>query len=202
MKWRVTKHARVLKNKKRLVFFSAYLFGFLLFFFDSSSHYVSLTSWHLLLFWGVMCVPEFFGDQWTEYNIGHVQNSGFRRKQLVLLNVFDLILLFLWRFLICFIFFFYPYPYLFFLKLWFTFFLWYKCSILDFWRPKNAHSFSLHISLDFCFLSILHFIVFLQHLRIYYFFLFYVCSWIFWWSMKCLFIFFLYFNPDFVDAIF
>jgi len=55
LKWRVTKHVRVLKNKKLSVFFSAYLFGFLLFFLDSSSHYVSLTSWHLLFFWG-LCV--------------------------------------------------------------------------------------------------------------------------------------------------
>ena len=33
--------------------------------------------------------------------------------------------------------------------------------IQDFWRPKNSHSFSLHISLNFCFLSILHLTVFL-----------------------------------------
>jgi len=170
-----------------------------------------------------MCVPTFFVDQWTEYNLGHSQISGFRRKPLIMLNVFYLILLFLRRFLIFFMFFFYLYPYLFFLKLWFIFFcltvfiqdfwrpkngqcfrrkqlillnvfdllllflrrfliysifffyfypyiflkLWFtffyglNVFIQDFWRPKNGHSFSLHISLDFCFLSILHLTVFL-----------------------------------------
>jgi len=116
------KTCKILKNKKRSVFFSAYLFGFLFFFFR---FFITLCFSNILassIFLGVMCVPEFFGDQWTEYNISHGQISGFQRKQLILLNVFDLILLFLRRFLIFFIFFFYLYPYLFFLKLWFTFF--------------------------------------------------------------------------------
>jgi len=78
-------------------------------------------------FFGVMCVPAFFGDQWTLYNLGHSQIWGFRMKPLIMLNVFYLILLFLRRFLIFFMFFFYLYPYLFFLKLWFTFFLRLKC---------------------------------------------------------------------------
>jgi len=64
LKWRVPKHARVLKTKKQYAFFSADLFGFFLFF-DFSSHYVSLTSSHLLFFC-FMCVFEFFGDQWSD----------------------------------------------------------------------------------------------------------------------------------------
>jgi len=131
------------------------------------------------IFLGVMCVPEFFGDQWTKYNIGHDQISGFRRKQLIMLNIFDLILLFLRRFLICFMFFFYLYPYLFFLKLWFTFFLLFKCFYSRLLKTKkwsfflsaylfgfllfidsSSHYVSLtssHLLFFFCFMSVLEF---------------------------------------------
>jgi len=149
------KTCKSLKEQKTVSLFlciSLWIFAFFFRFFISLCFSNILAS---SIFLGVMCVPEFFGDQWIEYNIGHVQISGFRRKQLILLNVVDLILLFLRRFLICFIFFFYLYPYLFFLKLWFIFFC-LTVFIQDFWRPKNGHSFSLHISLDFCFLTILH----------------------------------------------
>jgi len=168
----------VLKNKKRSVFFSAYLFGFLLFFL----FFITLCFSNILassIFLGVMCVPEFFGYQWTEYNIGHGQISGFRRKQLIFLNFFDLILLFLRRFLIYFIFFFYLYPYLFFFMLWFTFFLWFKCFYSRLLKTKiwsfffSAHLFGFLVFADssshcvsltsshqlffFCFMSVLEF---------------------------------------------
>ena len=115
-----------LKEQKTVSLFLCISLWIFAFFF--SILHLTLFLWHLGIFYflGVMCVPEFFGDQWTKYNIGHGQISDFRRKQLILLNVFDLILLFLRRFLIYFIFFFYLYPYLFFFMLWFTFFLWFN----------------------------------------------------------------------------
>jgi len=57
LKWRVPKHAKVLKTKKWSIFFSVDLFGFVLFF-DSSSHCVSLTSPHLLFF--LLCLFMIF----------------------------------------------------------------------------------------------------------------------------------------------
>jgi len=54
LKWRVSKHARVLKTKNRSFIFFADLFKFLLFV-DSSSHCVSLTSSHMLFFF-VLCL--------------------------------------------------------------------------------------------------------------------------------------------------
>jgi len=147
-----------MKSLKEQKTASVWIFAFSFWFFISLCLSNILASSIFLVF---VCVPEFFGDQWTEYNIGHGQILSFRRKQLIMLNIFYLILLFLRRFLICFMFFFYLYPYLFFLKLWFTFFCGLNVFIQDFWWPKNGHSFSLHISLDFCFLSILHLTMFL-----------------------------------------
>jgi len=54
LKWRVSKHARVLKTKNRSFIFSADLFKFLLFV-DPSSHCVSLTSSHMLFFLFYVC---------------------------------------------------------------------------------------------------------------------------------------------------
>ena len=66
LKWRVSKHARVLKTKNRSFFFSADLFEFLLFV-DSSSHCASLTSSHMLFFL-FMCVLDLFCHQSTDFS--------------------------------------------------------------------------------------------------------------------------------------
>jgi len=155
------KTCKSLKEHKMVSLFLCISLWIFAFFFDSSSHYVSLTSWHLLFFWGLCVFLNFLVI--NELSITLVTS----RFQVFEGNSWSCSML-----LILFFYFYGDFLFILYSSSTFTHIYSFSCFdllffgglnvfIQDFWRPKNGHSFSLHISLDFWFLSILYLIVFL-----------------------------------------
>ena len=137
------KTCKSLKEKKNGQSFSLHIsldFYFFFWFFISLCFSNILASSIVL---GVLCVPEFFGDQWIEYNIGHGQISSFRRKQLILLDAFDLILLFFTEISYLFYILLLLLPIFILFKALIYFFFWFKCFYSRLLKTKKWSFFFL-----------------------------------------------------------